>query len=113
MMRSSLFLIGALNILASGAVLEAADPSYPEVAKQRAAKIVEMIELEDGLIRDAVTACVADQYVQLHALDEVEQRTLDSLKDLLSEVANATYERTAAALHEGIALEVQARHRSY
>jgi hypothetical protein len=98
--------------------LVAADGSdlsaYMEVVTQRAERIVNGIELGDASEnRDAVVTIIAEQYRDLHLLQEAESAALTALEDALGGVSVDTVESATRAVRGGVEAQTRDLHYAF
>lgn len=88
--------------------------AYLQVVRERAARIVDTIELEEAETRrDAVITVIANQYRDLNDLQEAEEQALEDLQDSLSGVSQQAYDSAAVAVRMSLSNETHLLHYAF
>lgn len=88
--------------------------AYLQVVRERATRIVDAIELGDAETRrDAVIAVIANQYRDLHDLQEAEERALEDLQTSLLELSQQAYDSAAEAIRLSLRNETHLLHYAF
>lgn len=89
------------------------DSAYVAVVNQRAARIVDGMDMKEGPTREAVIECIAGQYRALNRLHGAEEAALAALEEALGGASRETLAAAKATVRAGISAEISALHVAY